>query len=118
MRCGLWTLVFGFWTFPSGDRQHRFAKIQADDFSSASSQRKSDVPGATAKVQRALVWLRRGQPDQAAFPGPVQPKTLQIVHQVIPRRDRGKQITNSFGALLSRLIILIAQTPPLLLSDA
>ena len=80
--------------------QHPLAEVQAGHARAAPGQRQGEVAGAAAKVQRALAGLRPGQLDHAAFPMPVQAKALEVIDQVITRRDAGEEIMHLRSALV------------------
>ena len=69
----------------------------------APGQRQREVARAAAEVQRALPGLRAGQLDHAPFPIPVQAKTLEIIDQVVARRDAGEELVHLRGALVARI---------------
>ena len=55
---------------------------------------KGDVAGTTAQIQRTVAGSYGGHFDHAPFPAPVQAETLQVVDQVVTRRNRGKEIVH------------------------
>src|SRR5207249_3883982 len=77
--------------------QHWFAEVQSSDLDSTRRQGKSNIARARTEIKRALSRLRSRQSDQAAFPGPMQPKALEVVHQIVTRRNCGKQIRHFLG---------------------
>jgi hypothetical protein len=67
----------------------------------APGQRQREVARAAAEIQRPLPGLRAGQPDYAPFPIPVQAKTLEIIDQVVARRDSGEEVVHLGSALFA-----------------
>lgn len=61
-------------------------------------QSKSHVASAAADVQSSPPGTNRGPFHQTPFPKPMQPETLQIVHQVIARRNPIKEPLYPLGA--------------------
>jgi len=81
--------------------QHPLAEIQGRHVSAAPGERQREIARATANVQRSLPGLRAGQPDHAPLPIPVQPEALEVIDQVVTRRDPGKEILHLRGALVA-----------------
>ena len=99
--CRAWNMEVGQ---PAGrDGQHPFSEIQPGYLHAPPGQTQGEVTGATAEVQRVLARLRAGQLDQASLPMPVQAKALEIIDQVIARRDSGKEIVHLRSALVARI---------------
>ena len=84
--------------------QHPLAEIQACYFRAAPGQPEREVTRAATEVQRPLAGLRACQLDYAPLPKPVQAKTLDIIDQVVARRDSGKEIMHLRGALVAGIV--------------
>ena len=81
--------------------QHPLAEIQGRHVRAVPGQRLGEVARATAEVQRPLPGCRSGQADHAPLPVPVEPEALEVIDQVVTRRDPGKEILHLGGALVA-----------------
>ncbi len=82
-------------------RQHTLAEIQRGHLRASSRQTQREVASTTAEIQRPLTGLRAGQLDHPPFPMPVQAKALEVIYQVIVRRDAGEKVVHLRRALFA-----------------
>jgi hypothetical protein len=90
------------------DGKHFPAKIQSDDFRATLCERKCDVAGATAQIERAVSGFHSGKFGDAAFPVPVEAEALEIVEQIVAPGNGGEEVFDLRGALFTRSVKHIA----------
>src|SRR5436309_1511060 len=79
------------------DGEHRCAEIDGYYFGSGSGETECDVARAATHIERAFTALHIGHLDQATFPRPVEAEALQIVDEVVARRDAGEEVIHLFA---------------------
>ncbi len=82
-----------------GNFEHLGVEIEAGDFRAAPPQGEGDVAGAAAQIERVITGLNGGELDNAAFPAPVQPETLQVVEQIVAPRNGSEEVVDLCRAL-------------------
>jgi hypothetical protein len=90
-----------------GDLEHGLAEVEAGDFGAFRREGESDVAGAATDVQSALTGDGCGPVDQLAFPPAVKAETLEVVDEIVTRRDFREQILDLGGAACAFLIELV-----------
>ena len=85
----------------AGFGQHVDREIHSRNRCPLPCQSKSHVASAAANIQSQIAGTNRGQFHQTPFPKPMHPKTLQIVHQVVTRRNPIKKPLYPLGAAFS-----------------
>src|SRR5688500_2697891 len=71
----------------SGDAQHGETEIEADHCRAGVSQCEGDVAGAAAHIERAHSRSDAGKAHEFALPETMEAKTLEIVDEIVARRD-------------------------------
>ena len=77
--------------------EHWFTEIAPDDFCAGVGQREGNVAGAATEIERLHAWADGGKSDQAALPKAMQPEALQVVYEIVARRDFGEEIVDALG---------------------
>jgi len=101
-------LAVGFQAAPGGHFQHLGAEIQPGHLGAALGQRKGNIPGAAAQIQRGRSGGHPGQVRHLALPAPVQPETLEVIDEVVAAGNAREQVIDLRGARSPGRIIDIA----------
>src|SRR5271165_6860882 len=96
-----------------GDFEHRLAEIKPGRCRVLLRERQRKVAGAAAQIQRAVAGLGSREPDDAAFPEPVQAEALKVVDQIVPPGDGGEKVVDPGGALFAGVIEGVAHAESL-----
>src|SRR5207244_7969051 len=78
-------------------------KIEAHDVRAAMRHRQGDIPCAAANVQRAIPRRWLSKLNKAPLPITVQSEALEIIDEIIMRRDFGEEIVDLFCAMFAGL---------------
>ena len=92
------------------DGEHRRAEVESHHFDAMTSECEGDVAGAAAQVERTLTRLGLGKFEKTSLPMAVQPETLQIVNQIVARRNGTEEVIDLCGALGTGFVILIGHS--------
>jgi hypothetical protein len=96
------------------DAQHRSAEVQASHLCPGGGQGESDVARAAAQIERSIAWLDPGESHKPLFPGAVQAQALQIVDQIVARRDGGEEVVDLLCPPSARVIKLVRHSSEVL----
>ena len=86
---------------PGSDFEHGLAEIEARGRGSAFRERKRQIAGAAAQIERAVARLDLREFGNPAFPEPVQAETLEVVDQIVTPGDGCEKVVDLCGALLA-----------------
>ena len=78
--------------------EHRFAEIEADYVRAIPREGESDVAGAAAKIESALVGAGISKGNEAFFPVPMEAEALQIVDEIVAGGNGVKEVAHTLGA--------------------
>ena len=81
--------------------KHGSAEFASSDFGAGIGEGEGDIAGAAAKVECFLAGLNLREFNEPAFPIAVKAEALQIVDEVVARRDGGEEIVDALGAFFA-----------------
>ncbi len=96
-----------------GDFEHWLAEVKAGRVRAALCEREREVARAAAQIESAITRLDLRQPDDVAFPKPVQAETLEVIDQIVTPGDGGEKVIDLGGALFASIVEDIAHADSL-----